>query len=134
MLPFHQIETFLSYTPPHLHDIVLELRNIIASVAPDAAEVVRWGGLSYFHEGRRGIVSAGICQIGLGEDHIRLEFIHGAFLPDPHNLLHGMQKAKRFVRIESYEDAPWEQLKELIAVSATFDPRSLQSVDAKKAK
>lgn len=134
MLPFHSIETFLQHTSPHLHDIVIELRNIIASVAPDAAEVVRWGGLSYFHEGRGGIVSAGICQIGIHEDYIRLDFIHGAFLPDPHGLLHGTQKVKRFIRIESYEAAPWESIKELITASAKFDPRSLQVVDVKKAE
>ena len=127
MLPFHQVETFLQHTPVQLQDIVLELRNIIVSIAPDAVEVVRWGGLSYFHEGRGGIVSAGICQIGIHEDYVRLDFIHGAFLPDPHHLLHGTQKAKRFVRIETYEDAPWEYLKELITASAKFDPRSLAS-------
>jgi len=127
MLPFHQVETFLQHTPVQLQDIVLELRNIIVSIAPDAVEVVRWGGLSYFHEGRGGIVSAGICQIGIHENYVRLDFIHGAFLPDPHHLLHGTQKAKRFVRIETYEDAPWEYLKELITTSAKFDPRSLAS-------
>jgi len=126
MLPLREIETFLQRTPPHLQEIVLELRNIIASAAPDAVEVVRWGGLSYFHAGRGGIVSAGICQIGLHEDHVRLAFIHGAFLPDPRGLLAGAQKAKRFTRIESYEDAPWDDLKELIVASARFDPRSLK--------
>ena len=132
MLPFHQVETFLQHTPAHLQDIVLELRNIITSVASDAVEVVRWGGLSYFHEGRGGIVSAGICQIGIHEDHIRLDFIHGAFLPDPHHLLYGTQKAKRFVRIKTYEDAPWEYFKELIAASSQFDPRSLATGNVKK--
>lgn len=132
MLPFHQIETFLQRIPPHLQDIVLELRNIIAAIAPDATEVVRWGGLSYFHEGRGGIVSAGICQIGIHQDHVRLDFIHGAFLPDPHELLHGTQKAKRFVRIESYEDAPWEHFRELIAAAAKFDPHSLAATSAGK--
>ena len=134
MLPFHQIETFLQRIPPQLQDIVLELRNIITSVAPDVAEVVRWGGLSYFHEGRGGIVSAGICQIGIHEDHIRLDFIHGAFLPDPHHLLSGTQKAKRIVRIKKYDDAPWDYLKELIIASAKFDPRSLATADVKKEK
>jgi hypothetical protein len=71
MLPIHEVETFLQHTPAHLQEIVLELRNVIASVAPDAVEVVRWGGLSYFHAGRGGIVSAGICQIGVHEDHVR---------------------------------------------------------------
>jgi len=125
MLPIHQIETFLQYTPPHLQEIVLELRNIIASVAPDAAEVIRWGGLSYFHEGRGGIISAGICQIGLHTDHIRLAVIHGAFIADPHQLFEGTQKYKRFVKIESYDSAPWELLKELITSAARFDPRSI---------
>ena len=125
MLPIHHIENFLKFTPPHLQEIVLELRNIIFSVAPDTAEVVRWGGLSYFHEGRGGIVSAGICQIGIHEDHIRLAFIHGAFLPDPRKLLHGTQKAKRFIELNSYDNAPWDDLKQLITASSLFDPRSL---------
>jgi hypothetical protein len=126
MLPCHSIETFLQRTPPRLQDIVLELRNIIASAAPDAAEVIRWGGLSYYHEGRGGIVSAGICQIGLGADHIRLDFIHGAYLPDPQGLLRGTQKAKRFVKIDSYDHAAWKDLKEIIVSASKFDPRSLK--------
>jgi hypothetical protein len=125
MLPLHEIELFLQRIPVPLQEIVLELRNVIVSVAPDAAEVIRWGGLSYFHTGKGGIVSAGICQIGLAEDHVRLEFIHGAFIKDPHHLLEGSRKAKRYLRIESYENAPWEILKELIAASTQFDPRSI---------
>jgi hypothetical protein len=125
MLSIHQIELFLQQTPAHLQEIVLELRNIIASAAPDAAEVVRWGGLSYFHEGSGGIVSAGICQIGIHKDHIRLAFIHGAFIEDAHHLLEGTQKYKRFVKLESFDRAPWEVLKELITTAARFDPRSI---------
>jgi hypothetical protein len=127
MLPLHHIENFLKFTPLHLQEIVFELRNIIVSVAPDATEVVRWGGLSYFHEGRGGIVSAGICQIGIEKDHVRLAFIHGAFLPDPRKLLSGTGKAKRFIEISSYEDAPWDYFKELIAASAKFDPHALKA-------
>lgn len=123
MLPFHEVETYLQHAPAHLQDIVLELRNIIPSVAPDAVEVIRWGDLGYFHAGGGGLISAGICQIEIRNDHIRLAFIHGAFLPDPRNLLEGTQKVKRFIRIDSYEEAPWEYFKELIASSAEFDPR-----------
>lgn len=83
MLPFHEIETFLQRIPADLQDIVLELRNIIMVVAPDAVDVIRWGGLSYFHAGRGGIVSAGICQIGIDDKFIRLDFIHGIHLSDP---------------------------------------------------
>lgn len=125
MLPIHHIASFLNFTPQPLQEIVFELRNIIIAVAPDATEVICWGGLSYFHEGRGGIVSAGICQIGIEKDHICLAFIHGAFLQDPRNLLRGTSKAKRYIRIDSYESAPWEYFKQLITASANFDPRSL---------
>ena len=125
MLPIHHIENFLKFTPQPLQEIVFELRNIIASVAPDAVEVIRWKGLSYFHEGRGGIVSAGICQIGIEQGHVHLAFIHGAFLQDPQNLLRGTGKAKRYIEVDSYETAPWEYFKELITASANFDPRSL---------
>ena len=124
MLPVHQIETFLQRTSPQLQEIVLELRSIIFCVAPDAAEVIRWGGLSYFHEGRGGIISAGICQIGIHEDHVRLAVIHGAFITDPQHLFEGTQKYKRFIKIKSYDGAPWEALNELITSAARFDPRS----------
>ncbi len=82
MLRLHEIEIFLQRTPPHLQDIVWELRDIIVSVAPDAVEVIRWGGLSYFHEGRGGVVSAGVCQVGIHSDHVRLAFIYpwGVFI------------------------------------------------------
>jgi len=127
MLPIHEVESFLKFTPAPLQDIVLELRNIVTEMASDAVEVIRWRGLSYFHEGRGGVVSAGICQIGLHEGYVRLDFIHGAFLPDPKKLLEGNQKAKRFVRIKSYDDAPWDDLKQLIEESSRFDPRSIQT-------
>ena len=127
MLPIHEITTFLQHSPAPLQDIVLELRNIIVSTAPDAVEAIRWGGLSYFHEGRGGVVSAGICQIGIHKDHIRLAFIHGAFLPEPRQLYEGSQKYNRYIRIETYDAAAWDYLEQLIGAASRFDPRALQA-------
>jgi hypothetical protein len=89
MLPERFIEKHLEQIPAELRDIVLEIRNIVASVAPDATESQHSRGFSYYHKERGGPVSAGICQIGIYRDHIRLGFIHGAFLPDPESLLVG---------------------------------------------
>jgi hypothetical protein len=122
MLTTHAIEKYLERFPPTLHEIVWELRNIVASVAPNAAEVTRRNGLVYFQQERGGPVSAGVCQILIQPDHIRLAFIHGAFLPDPGKLLQGDRLYKRYVRIDSYEQAPWQALKDLVAASARFDP------------
>jgi len=125
MLPEHAIEKHLQFIQPGLRDIVLEIRNIVTSVAPDATESQHSRGFSYFHKQRGGPVSAGICEIGIFRDHIRLGFVHGAFLPDPQGLLVGEPKYKKHIRIYNYDDARWEYLQELIVASSQFDPYTL---------
>jgi len=122
MLPERSIENYLQQVPSDLRDIVLEIRNIVASVAPEATESQHSRGFSYYFKERGGPVSAGICQIGIYHDHIRLGFIHGAFLTDPEGLLVGEPKYKKHVRIYHYEEAPWEYLKQLIEASSRFNP------------
>ncbi len=119
-----EIERFLERRPEALKDIVFELRNLVAEIAPYATERILWGGLSYHDARRGGPVKGGICQIEIHADHVRLSFIHGAFLEDPVGLLQGDRLAKRYVRIESYESAPWEACADLIRASAVFDPLS----------
>ena len=126
MLPERSIENYLQQVPAELRDIVLEIRNIVASIAPNATESQHSRGFSYYFKERGGPVSAGICQVGIFSDHIRLGFIHGAFLPDPKGLLVGEPKYKKHIRLYSYEDAPWEYLRQLIEASSRFDPYSLK--------
>jgi hypothetical protein len=125
MLPTRAIESHLQGLSRDRQDIVLELRSLIVALAPDAVETLHAHGMSYFHAGGGGPVSAGICQIGIFPDGVRLAFVHGAFLPDPHGLLEGSPKYKKYVRLGSYARAPWEQLRELIGASARFDPYTL---------
>jgi hypothetical protein len=127
MLSTHEVERILEHIAPELRDIVLELRNIVASCAPDAAEEFRNKGFIIYDAQRGGPVSAGICQILILHDHIELAFIHGAFLPDPKKLLEGDRLYKKFVRISCFEDAPWDDLKDLLTASFHFDPRSLSN-------
>jgi len=117
-----EIERFLDRKPDSLKDIVFELRNLVAEIAPQATEKILWGGLSYYDASRGGPVKAGICQIEIHANHVRLSFIHGALIADPQGLLQGEQKAKRYVRLQAYESVPWEALGELIQASAAFDP------------
>lgn len=130
MLPTSNLVHYLDHVSPEIRDIVLELRNLIASIAPDAAEVRHSKGFSYFHEQRGGTVSAGICQIIIFDDHVRLAFIHGAFLSDPLGLLMGDAKYKKYIRITSYDEAPWDYLKLMITESSNFDPRSITLSDS----
>ncbi len=124
MLTLRALEAHFPGLPPELLDIVVELRNLVAEIAPQAVEEVRRQGLVYHHAGG-GPVSAGICGIHLERDHVRLYFTLGAFIPDPHGLLIDEgRKAMRFVRIDSFDGAPWDELRELIAAHARFDPYS----------
>jgi hypothetical protein len=116
-----EIEGFLSAKPPHLAEIALELRNLVAAAAPAASERISWGGLNYYDSRRGGPVRAAICQIEVHPDHVRLSFIHGVHLDDPDHLLAGDRLSKRYIRIDSYEGAQWEAYQRLIAEAARFD-------------
>jgi hypothetical protein len=118
----HEIERFLAHRPENLKEIVFGLRDLVAEIAPHATEKIQWKGLSYFDATRGGVVKGGICQIEIHADHVRLSFIHGAFLDDPHGLLEGDRLSKRYVCLENFQYAPWERLEELIRVAAKFDP------------
>lgn len=61
-------------------EVVLEVRNIVADVAPGATEDIRHEGLVYYFEESGGPVSAGICGVSIKPDHVRLYFTHGAFI------------------------------------------------------
>jgi len=122
MLSIHEVDTVLQRVEPRLRDIVFELRNLVAEAEPQANEIIHWFGLSYCQPGYTQPVSRGICQIWLQPDHIQVAFLQGAFLPDPQHLLTGDRIAKRFLRIYSYEEAPWDDLKALIDAAARYDP------------
>ncbi len=125
MLPERHLEKYLLHVRPELRDIVLEIRNIVAEVAPGATEQQHSRGFSYYFKERGGPVSAGICQSIIFTDHVRLAFIHGAYIPDPDGLLLGSEKAKRYVPIYHYEEAPWDYLRSLIEAHSRFDPYML---------
>ena len=122
MLTISDLSARYSHIPPSLLEIMIELRNLVAAIAPDAAEDVRPQGLVYYHANRGGPISAGICQILIRSDHIRLAFIHGAFLPDPDGLLQGTTYPKRNVRLTDYNSTPWDAVQALIYMHARFDP------------
>lgn len=126
MLTIREIEDYFSDVQPEALEIVLELRNLIFSVAPDATEMIQWKGISYYDASSGGTVSGGICQVHIIKNVVRLGFIHGAFLPDPAHLMKGNRKVKRYVDLPSYDLAPWEELKALIQASYDFDPYSIK--------
>lgn len=125
MLSYQEMSLFLQFISAELREIVFEVRNLVAELAPTATEEIRPGGINYYFKDRGGHVSAGVCGMTLKPDHVRLFFPHGAFIADPKGLLQGNGIAMRFVQLSHYDSTPWEDLKALIAAHAQFDPRTI---------
>lgn len=121
-LPTHVVEHLLQFKPDELREIALEIRSTVAELSPNATERIVASSLTYHDPVRGGPVKAGICGISLHEDHVRLHFIHGAFLEDPLGLLEGDRLAKRYMKIRTYRDAPWDEIKAMIQRSEAFRP------------
>jgi hypothetical protein len=123
-LPTHVIERTLQFEPGELVEICMEIRNLVAQISPQAQERIVAKRLTYHDPMRGGPVKAGICGISLHEDHVRVHFPHGAFLEDPMCLLEGDRLAMRFLRIFFYDQAPWNEIADLIRRSARFRPET----------
>jgi hypothetical protein len=117
-----EVERFFWLAPPRIKEIALELRNLVAAVCPQATERILWGGLAYHDAAKGGPVKGAICQIEIKRDCVRLSFIHGIRLSDPTSLLEGDRLSKRYVIIESYEQAPWEAITDLVRQASELDP------------
>ena len=128
--PYAEIERFLSFVPLPIKEIALELRNLVAENCPQATERILWSGLSYHDPAKGGPVKGAICQIELKKDHVRLGFIHGVRLVDPHGLLTGQRLSKRYVVVNSYQEAPWEAISALIQGAAELDSATFGPIDS----
>ena len=119
------VERALRFKPSDLVDLLLEVRNIVARVAPWATERLNLGGLTYYDANKGGTIKGGICFVDIRDDHVRLRFGLGAFLDDPKSLLAGDRLYMRHLDISSFEDAPWTDIEGLIQASANLDSSEL---------
>jgi hypothetical protein len=119
-----EVTEFLNALSPVTRKLVSALRIVIRRTALDAEESVLWGGLSYHRPQVGGRVKGAVCQIVVKGDCVRLDFIHGIRLADPHGLLHGDRVSKRFVPIETVADAERPEVIALIEQAAALDPTS----------
>lgn len=125
MIPLARLEERLKHLPKEKVEVILEVRNIVAGLCPDAVERLDLHGIVYYDAKRGGSVKGGICMLHFDADHLRLDFALGAFLPDPAHLLSGSNLAKLGMNLGEFDSVPWERVTELISASAKFDPASL---------
>ncbi|MCC5809656.1 MAG: DUF1801 domain-containing protein [Ectothiorhodospiraceae bacterium] len=91
----------------HLHALVCRLRSLIASVAPDATEGVKYGGLLYSLNGP-------VCGVFAYKHHVSLEFSNGTELADPCRVLEGGGKHRRHIKLKSERDIETRQVEDYL--------------------
>lgn len=108
------VRRFVRAQPHEVAEIMLALRQIVLDLAPHAAEKVCWNSINLYDASLGGIVKGAICQITADLDHVRLGFIQGALMPDPHKLLEGKGKFKRNAHIRTLKRARSAKVRRLI--------------------
>jgi hypothetical protein len=116
------VSDFLNRLPADAWQLVSVLRKLIRRLVPNAQESVVWGSLSFHRPEIGGRVKGAVCMIVVRDHAVRLDFIHGIRLSDPAGLLQGSLVSKRFVPIESVEDARRPEVAALIRAAAAVDP------------
>jgi hypothetical protein len=115
-------KTFVEGLPIDVRQVVVALRKVVLRTAPEVEESFLWGALSYHRPHVGGRVKGAVCQIVVRDDQVRLDFIHGIRLPDPHGLLRGDRLSKRFIPILTAADAERPEIAALIREAAALDP------------
>jgi hypothetical protein len=119
MKPFHdEVLQFLSEYPAAVADLGRQLREIVRSAIPGAAEELDRPGrvIGYgFGPGYGGLV----CTIIPSKKGVKLGVVYGARLPDPHGLLEGPGKQHRYVAFAKPADLEKAGLKDLLRAAVT---------------
>jgi hypothetical protein len=118
-----QIDAHLAGESADVRRLALRLRRMILSRVPRAAEAIRFNSLCYYHDGVPfGAIGGNICMIEVRptrqQPRVLLSFIQGASVKDPHGLLRGKGKAKRFVPIPSLVAADDPRIDALVRAAA----------------
>jgi hypothetical protein len=120
-MPERSLESLLAGLSNDCLAVVLALREVVARIVPTAEERVQWGGLCYHRPWVGGPVKGAVCQIVAKHGKVRLDFIHGVRLSDPHHLLAGSALSKRYIPIETVADAQRPEIAELIRAAAEVE-------------
>ena len=116
----------LDLESPSTRRLVRALRRVVLRAVPNATEAVKFRVLCYYHaDAFFGAIGGNICMIELPRGRrstVTLSFIHGARLPDPHRLLQGRAKIKRWVAVPDLRAATDPRLAVLIRAAAKLRP------------
>ncbi len=104
---------FLAKVPKELIPAVDQIREIILKSSNELKEEIKWGSPTYYRNKH-------ICSIHVHKEHINLQFFYGAKLKNA-DLLEGIGKTMRHIKIESKKDIVQSKIKKLMKEAIEFD-------------
>lgn len=110
--PTEPVRVWLEKLSAEKKPTVEALRSLIASVAPEAHEIIYHDALGY------GPTDSGfdrILYVMVFEAHLNLGFFYGGFLPDPEGLLVGSGKRMRHIKFRSLQECKNPAITSLLA-------------------
>ncbi|MCA9874916.1 MAG: DUF1801 domain-containing protein [Anaerolineales bacterium] len=91
-----QIDSYIKDREGWQSEMLAKLRNLIHEADPEMIEEWKWSTPVFSHKGM-------VCALGAFADHIKVNFLKGASLPDPNKLFNAGFEAKKTRAIDLYE-------------------------------
>lgn len=86
------VANYFDTLPPAQADIARSLQRAVLAAAPDLDQVVKWGNLTFMHEGRN------LLAIAAHKAHVNLQVFNGAGLASRFPQLDGVGKGMRQIK------------------------------------
>lgn len=117
-----EFDRFLIDQPPQVRAIARVLRSAVLRAVPTASEAFKFRVPCYFRaDAYFGSIGGNICMIEIKKRVVVLSFILGAKVHDPHRLLFGTSKNKRFLCIPDAAFARSTPVAKLVQSAAKVD-------------
>lgn len=122
-----EFEQAIESFPTEMKEIARETRKLIHAVFPEVVEVVwiRQKNIGFGTGPKK--KTEHFCWIMPTRNHVNLGFNYGTELPDPKNLLEGMGKLFRHIKIRSAEQLHDQDLIDLLTYVTTYRVASLDT-------
>ena len=86
------VANYFDTLPPAQAEIARSLQRAVLAAAPDLEQVVKWGNLTFMHEGRN------LLAIAAHKAHVNLQVFNGAGLASRFPQLDGVGKGMRQIK------------------------------------
>ena len=116
--PAQRITSYITALGDWRGTLLAQIRTLIRAADPEMVEDWKWDTPVWSHHGK--VVAAGAFK-----DHLKLNFFHGAALPDPHGLFNaGLDaKASRAIDLHEGETLNEAALQDLIQAAVAQNAR-----------